>query len=68
MTFPAPAEVALARHKPTARIARYDEETCDGKDESGERTITLLNILDDAEMGTFPVVEVEIISYEDNEC
>lgn len=68
-TSPTPNSVALARHVPTSRVGRYDEETCDGKDARGERTITLLNILDPGEMGTFPSRDVEIITYEDDdEC
>lgn len=62
---PVPNTVALARHRPTAVVGRYDEDTCDGRAQDGTRTVTMLNLFDDTVLVTAPAVDVEIITYEE---
>lgn len=66
MKSPIPATEAIARHRPTSRIARYDEETCDGRLSDGTRTITLLNLMDDGIMVVAPAHAVDIITYKED--
>lgn len=63
--MPTPNTVALARHVPSSRIARYDEETCDGVDTRGVRTIELIDLFDSTKTAVFPARDVQIITYEE---